>query len=314
MSNKIFAEIIVDNRSRSTDMSYTYLIPTEYAHEVQLGMRVLVPFGMGDRLLEGIIIAFKENSSFAVEKLKYIDSIIDKKPIISKNMLDLALWMKDEYLAQYTEVFKTILPSGITNKVKIFVKLVSKRNFYSIEDQKNNNENKIILFLKENGDSEIKYIRDKLSIRNIHKHLTFLEEQGIIRKYEKIVTDVKKKYHKVIYRNFDKQDIDDIVSSMSKNAHKQIEVLRYLIQRDKIPLKQLLDDVSASKPTIGAIEKKGYVKLLDEEIRRNPISKSIPEYKKVKLTLQQQKCFDTIYNDITLNRNNKFLLHGVTGS
>lgn len=312
MSDNIFAEVIVDNRSRSTDMCYTYLIPDEYGDELKIGMRVLVPFGKGDKLLEGVVIYLKSNSTVERSKLKYIDSIIDNEPIISKKLLDLALWMKDQYLAQYLDVLRTIMPSGITNKVKRYVKLNHLVDFSLCKVS--DNEGKIIQYLQDNGDNDVKTIRNKLDLKNIHTNILALEKKGYITAYDKIESDVKKKYHKVIYRNFEEKGLDDIVKEMNRKATKQIEAIKYLSDKDGIPVMDLLQGISTTRGTINALEKKGYVKVLDVEIKRNPINRKISKYNKVTLTQQQQKCVDTITNSSSNNSSNKFLIHGITGS
>ncbi len=313
MHHKKYAEIIVDNKSRNTDITYTYLVPDEYADEVQRGIRVLVPFGKGDKLLEGIITDFQEKISFDSHRLKYIDSIIDNKPVLSQQMLELASWMKSKYLAQYIEVFKTILPSGITNKVKKVVTLKNIHETKKFNGLKSNYE-KIIELLKKEGSCEIKFIRKKLDIRNIHRYIDELEKKGLIDIYEKIDSDVKKKYQKVVYKTFNDTELKTILNDMNSNAKRQIEMLEFLKGKESILLSDLLNQVSTVKSTALALEKKGYIKIIDEEVKRNPITKTIPEYPKVKLTKKQQECFDTIFSNITNNKNNKFLIHGVTGS
>ncbi|MTI47728.1 primosomal protein N' [Sporosalibacterium faouarense] len=314
MVGNIFAEIIVDNRSRNTDMCYTYLVPDEYKSEIQIGMRVLVPFGRGDRLLEGVVVYLKENSDLDISKLKYVDSIIDVKPIISKEMLDLAIWMKEKYLAQYIDVFRTVMPSGITNKVKKYLKLTEKGTVNKLHLEQMENEKRIMDYLKEKGDSHVKEVRNKLDLRNIHKHVTYLEGNGYITTYDRIESNVNKKYQKVVFRNFDEDDTSNIVESMSNRAHKQKEVLEYISGLDQIVLSKLLKEMSTTRGTVNALEKKGYIKIVDEEIRRNPISKEIAKYHKITLTPQQKNCVDTIYDYSSNNINNKFLIHGITGS
>lgn len=54
--NKKYAKVIIDNRAHSTDKPYTYLIKPEIEDILEIGMRVLVPFGMGNRKIIGIVI------------------------------------------------------------------------------------------------------------------------------------------------------------------------------------------------------------------------------------------------------------------
>lgn len=42
-----YAQVIIDNKSSNTDRPYTYIIEPHMADDIQVGMRVLVPFEIG---------------------------------------------------------------------------------------------------------------------------------------------------------------------------------------------------------------------------------------------------------------------------
>ena len=48
------AKIIVDVPLMQTDQPYSYRIPEEFEEMLEVGMRVHVPFGKGNRLIQGI--------------------------------------------------------------------------------------------------------------------------------------------------------------------------------------------------------------------------------------------------------------------
>ena len=56
-----YAQIIIDNRASSTDKPYTYLIKPEMEDIIQEGMRVLIPFGRGNRKIIDIIIKIEDH-------------------------------------------------------------------------------------------------------------------------------------------------------------------------------------------------------------------------------------------------------------
>ena len=49
------AKIIVDVPLMQTDQPYSYRIPEEFEGMLEVGMRVHVPFGKGNRLIQGIV-------------------------------------------------------------------------------------------------------------------------------------------------------------------------------------------------------------------------------------------------------------------
>lgn len=54
------AEVIVDVPTMQTDQPFTYLIPSELQAAIETGMRVEVPFGKGDRHIQGSSSAFQK--------------------------------------------------------------------------------------------------------------------------------------------------------------------------------------------------------------------------------------------------------------
>ncbi|WP_425448976.1 primosomal protein N' [Dethiothermospora halolimnae] len=314
MKNRLMVEIIVDNKSRNTDRVYTYIVPDKYIEEIKLGTRVIVPFGRGNRKLEGIIINIKKNCGIEKNKLKAIEAIIDDVPILSENLLRLGIWMKNKYLCQYIDVFKTIMPSGITKKIKRYIKMKKGIEYSFIKTLSSDNEKKIVGYLCENGDSDITEVKKNINISNINKSLNNLEERGIIEIYEKITSDVNKRYQKCIVKLFNTNEMDIILQKISDNAFKQKEIIEYLEDKQEVLLSEVKKALSTSLSTVKSLEKKGYIKIIDKEVKRNAISKKIPEYNRVKLNEAQKNCIEEIYSDVRGKNENKFLIHGVTGS
>ena len=44
-----YAQVIVDVKAMQTNRPYTYQIPAELKDQIQVGMRVVVPFGKGEK-------------------------------------------------------------------------------------------------------------------------------------------------------------------------------------------------------------------------------------------------------------------------
>ncbi len=75
------------------------------------GTRIRVPFGKN--YLIGIVLGKHTNTNIPIGKLKYISSIIDNKPVISKDLLDILKWCSEYYHHPIGDVIKHALPSHI---------------------------------------------------------------------------------------------------------------------------------------------------------------------------------------------------------
>ena len=74
--DKKYAKVIIDNRAHNTDKPYTYLIKPEMVDIIQKGMRVLVPFGMGNRKIIGIIIEICDDYEEKYKLKEIIDILV----------------------------------------------------------------------------------------------------------------------------------------------------------------------------------------------------------------------------------------------
>lgn len=310
MENKLYAEIIVDNTSSNTDKLFTYSVPKELNEQIEVGMRVLVPFGRGDKLLEGVVLNIKASINFPASRLKNIKTLVDESSTISKDMLRLSEWMKEEYLCTHIEVLKTMMPAGITNKSIKYVKLNDFKDDFDLSI----NQKKTIDYLRKNGEVELDRLKDFLNIKTVTKYLNDLIELEIIYILEKVEQGVNKKYIKYVLSNFKSENLDKVLDGMSKAAHKQIEILKFISKNPEIMLKDLMTQTNSSLSTVRALEEKELVVIEEREMDRLEFDENIAEYKRIELSEKQKICVDTIYEDYIGGENKSYLLHGVTGS
>ena len=308
-----YAQIIIDNRASSTDKPYTYLIKPEMEDIVQEGMRVLIPFGTGNRKIIGIIIKIDDHYD-GKYKLKSIIDILDNKPLISKDLIELSMWMSEEYLSPYLDSFKTVLPPGNFKEVETYISIDD--NYFNYKNELNSLEEDVInLILNHKNKVELKILKECIDNRDLISTIKELEKNGIVKTNLEIKTTVEKKYEKHVEIVDDFLSYEDIVKKVGKRSYKQIEIVKYLIEQKSVSLKKLMKDTESSLSTIKAVEKKGIIKIFDREVYREPIKKDIKPYKKHNLSKDQKYCLDTILNSISIkDRQNKFLIHGVTGS
>ena len=104
---------IVFNRPLSE--SYSYLVPDALRGMIEPGQRVRAPFGRGDKLTTGFCVRLQAASDPS-RRLKTIESILDREPLASAEMLQLTQWIADRYLASWGQVLHSVVPAGVKNK------------------------------------------------------------------------------------------------------------------------------------------------------------------------------------------------------
>lgn len=176
----MIAEVIVDVLNSEVDKVFEYIIPDDLC--VEIGHRLLVPFG--NRSIEGYLLSIKEKSSFDSSKLKQIISVLDEKPLINNELMQLIRFMKEKYYLRYVDCFRLIIPSEIRNgKVKSLVKKTLRLadenvvNNYILKLRANSkNPQFIINYLRENGVGDYTQLASKYSNSTVNKMI----EQGVL--------------------------------------------------------------------------------------------------------------------------------------
>ncbi len=182
----MIAEVIVDVLNSEVDKVFEYIIPDDLC--VEIGHRLLVPFG--NRSIEGYLLSIKEKSSFDSSKLKQIISVLDEKPLINNELMQLIRFMKEKYYLRYVDCFRLIIPSEIRNgKVRSLVKKTLRLadenvvNNYILKLRANSkNPQFIINYLRENGVGDYTQLASKYSNSTVNKMI----EQGVL-----IIDEVK---------------------------------------------------------------------------------------------------------------------------
>ena len=93
------------------DGFFTYSVPSSANEQVEVGKRVLVPFGRNKTYVG--IIASKHHQQPEGYQTKNILQVLDSTPMLLGNQLRLWQWIADYYMSPIGEVFKTALPSGL---------------------------------------------------------------------------------------------------------------------------------------------------------------------------------------------------------
>jgi len=97
---------------------FTYSVPDDLLAELRLGQRVKVPFRSMTRV--GYVVGLDETTE--IEKTRDISSVIDPKPIVPPDLLELARWISSYYCCSLGESLQSMLPGGVRRgrpKVKV---------------------------------------------------------------------------------------------------------------------------------------------------------------------------------------------------
>lgn len=106
----IFAEVIVDLSVKSLDRPFQYRVPDEMIMDAVIGATVLIPFGKGNRQIQGYIIGLSGTSNYDVSKTKSILKVEKQGVVAESHLLSLAYWIKENYGATMNDAIKAVMP------------------------------------------------------------------------------------------------------------------------------------------------------------------------------------------------------------
>lgn len=109
--------VIVDSEAVSLDRIFTYKIPEILKENIKLGQIVKVPFGMGNKKVNGFVLEFISDVDENI-KIKEISSIVTNYSVITKKNIELIFKMKKRYFCSYIDCIKLMIPTGITKGIK----------------------------------------------------------------------------------------------------------------------------------------------------------------------------------------------------
>lgn len=104
-----YANIIIDISHEKLDKTFQYKVP-ETMQQLQVGMRVLIPFGKGDRTITGYVVELTDTAEYEPEKMKEIRRIDAEGIAIESQLIALAAWIRKNYGATMNQALKTVIP------------------------------------------------------------------------------------------------------------------------------------------------------------------------------------------------------------
>lgn len=306
------AQIVLNRVAYATDCTYDYLIPESM--DVKVGMRVEVPFGLGNKSEEGYVVGLSEKSK--INRLKSIIRPVDDFCYFDEKGVELVEFMHHRYFCRFAEAIKCLLPPNVNTKFKsvfslnedkllAYCQLISHSVVYE----------KIVELLKENNNMSFEDLSGELKGKNIKSSLTELKKLGVVNEVFSGVQGIKDAEKAVVRVAYDKEQLYRYADEVRKRAPKQALILETVCDNDGIYLSELLEICDTTHSTVNALMKKGCI-ILDKEIVRSDVIgfTEFDEHKNITLTDEQKEIINTIGNDIEENEYSTYLLHGVTGS
>ena len=127
----MYVSVLTQIGAKAVDQTFFYHVPKLLENNIKIGVRVRIPFG--NMILDGFVLGISDNSSYNNSKIKDIINVIDKEPVLNKEMLLLGKYMSDNLLASLSSCYQVMLPKALKAEVKSNIKIKYDRYLHRIK-------------------------------------------------------------------------------------------------------------------------------------------------------------------------------------
>ena len=135
--------VAIDDIINKIDKLYDYCVPEHFINEINVGVRVVVPFSKSNMTKKAVVLNVFNSDETA--NLKTIISVVDKDPVINDFQIELLKLLKSKYFITHYKAFKAIVPRGIDYKIN--QRYVAVNNFEEQSAPENNVTEKTFAYL-----------------------------------------------------------------------------------------------------------------------------------------------------------------------
>lgn len=333
MYSEKYAKVIVKNNSIYTDNLFTYKIPKFLLENLQIGHRVLVPFGRGNKPIEAYVFLITNKVENNIEFKELVD-ILDEYPIFKEEDINLIQWIKNRYLCTYMDCISLLHPKGY--KVDSFkeislsheMKSLDADSFYMKIDSLSKNRQFIINKIIENKNKikVDKLIKEKAIEENINPKdlkLSSTLNNLLLKMKEDNLIDIvwnyksQKNEKKICYVSLSMEPslVDEYISyNKIRLGDKQREIIEFLKYNEEIEINDLIKLLKASKSSITSLQNKNLIIFNIKDYYRSPKDFYNENKKEIILNEEQREAIKKITSEMFDENKKPYMIHGVTGS
>jgi len=307
-----YAQIILPLNLKGT---FTYKIPDELLAQIQVGMRVLVPFG-GKKIYTGIVAEIHDDKPETFIP-KEIINILDDFPILPNEQIRFWNWLSEYYLCNLGEIYRFAFPSSLKLESETYLKL--KPNITVDFENLDVNEMYLIQALEVRQLINLTEIEAFIPKKEIVKTIKSLIDLQYIEIDEKIAEKYKAK--EIAYLRVD----EDVIKNRKlaeillelKRSPKQQELFLLLLEKQtenpEKPIKksEIFEEGNYAHNQLKSLMEKNLVQeYFLQKDRLDSYEGEIQDLEKLtESQLQAKKEIDEAFNE-----GKNVLLHGVTSS
>lgn len=312
---KTVAKVAVSKAIYAIDRPYDYLIPQELEHTLQPGMRVIVPFGSGNRSCDGLVLAIQP---IAEEKpLKVILAQLDEYPVLDEQGIKLALWMRERYFCTVYDAVRAMLPAGLYFSLKdslVLAEPLNRESAYKTVEGHRAPTQLLEMLYTWGGRGDLDQIRTAFGTRDPNPAIKFLIDHDMAHWETSAQRAVGDKTERLAVLALPAEEALALVTPNRRRAPLRYAVTELLCALGAASAKELCYFTGASNATLRGLEKSGILTLEKQEVLRSIRLDDVEPAPAPVLNDEQQAAYFGLQQLFQQQKPSAALLYGVTGS
>ena len=304
------AKIAVSAATFAIDKPYSYWIPEGMG--LVPGIRVMVPFGRGNRRCEGVVLSVEEGSP---EGLKAVERPLDAEPLLDMTMLRLAGFMRERYFCTLYDAIRAMLPGGAWFRAEDTYELTEDRSWQDKTIRQNDAKAILDLLSDLGGQGSEPVLRQAVPDEEA---FCAAVQYLVKKKWIHAQTDFRRrmgdKTEQIASLASSAEEAMEFAAHRPKSAAMQKAVLELLCSMGSVSVKDICYFTGAKPSTIRRLQDLGYVALEDREVLRCRELRPAQVSTVLELNGEQLAAYEGLTQQLERERPGSALLYGVTGS
>jgi primosomal protein N' (replication factor Y) len=296
------------------DRLFDYRVPEALAASALPGSRATLRFG--GRPMTGVVVERVEASQIPEDErhtgqLSPLGKILDDTPALSLPLMETLREQAREILCPVGIALAAALPPGAAPRVERRAAL-SPRGEAALGSGALRGDARTLLEALASGPLPVATISRKLA--GAGPLLASLERDALVTLTSRSGAPAVRAARVRTVRVSDGTDVAAICAGPLARAPAQAALLQYIDERGTLDTPQLRHDRPGSDASLRALAKRGLVVFAERAAEKNVLGAPVPRDEPAILTDDQRAAFETVTASIHAQKDDTFLLHGVTGS
>ena len=303
-----------------TSDSYTYLIPDSMSGRLQVGMRVVVPFGKR-RYYTGIIRELHRRPPAKNYALKSIFVVPDDTSLVLPSQLRFWAWMASYYLCSEGEVCKAALPAGLQPDSETVVSLCN--DFEATDRLSQKAQATLDALATFSKPPTVAELERRSGQRNLLPTLTTLVNEGAVRVNEEVKAGIAPPRETFVHLSPHyphEKSLQPLFETLRRATGQERLLLHFLESarpfeadgRKELPRRELLQASGSSAALLNALVRRGALELVERTVQPPPMFPAHPTRPARALTPAQLAAYEAVCTSFATH--SVCLLHGAPSS